>query len=312
MGKLCALFKVFGLSHIVYMLVGIAIAVVLVFAFRRFGESGQKWTGISLVSLAVLFSILDFVGKVGAVESVAEYLPLNAPHLFAYFCIYLEITKNSRWTKFGYFIVLPIAVSSLVFIPTEYTAYAETSLSVISFVCTNCMLITYSLLRLIWNDEWIEKKDIFNSISNFAIFLASVHIFNVILRFTALGVHANYWGTMGEGFDTVIGLIDKIIPVPFVNLIPLVAVVLGVDFLLILPFDLVKTKKERKNQYEELVALGNLKAQSKHRKAGHSQVLVRGDNKAMPSTPKSSSGYAHKDGFVSINKEVRVNKDTRE
>ena len=309
MGKLCALFKLFSLTHFVYIFLSVGIAVGLIFAFRRFEGNARKYAGIGLVAVAVLFALLDFVGKVSVVNNVAEYLPLNLCHIFAYICIYLEITKSSSWTKFAYLIMLPLSVISLLFMPNEYTAYGEASLSVISFIFMNAMIIAYSLLRLIWNDEYLENKDILNSTLNYAIIIAIAHILNVFFRFTTLGVHANYMGTMGENYDMIFGLMDKIIPIPFVNYIPLFAIIVGIEFLLIIPFGVMKTRQDRRNQYEEIVALGNLKAQSKLRKPGKSQVLIRSDEKASPSTPKSTTSHAHKDGFVSINKEINVNKN---
>ena len=128
------------------------------------------------------------------------------------------------------------------------------------------------------------------------------------MRFTTLGVHANYFGTMAEDYDVVIGWISSFIKIPFVNILPLLVVVLGVSFLMILPFDVLKTKKERKDQYEELVALGNMKAQLNSRNRGKSQVLVRSETKASPATPKKVNTETS-GGFVSVNKQIQTHKD---
>jgi len=81
--------------------------------------------------------------------------------------------------------------------------------------------------------------------------------------------------------------------------------------LLMLPFDLIRTKKDRKDQMEELVALGNLKAQQNHRKNGRalrSQILVNSEHKAKPLIEKNIQ-QQKSSGFVSVTKEVKVNKD---
>ena len=62
---------------------------------------------------------------------------------------------------------------------------------------------------------------------------------------------------------------------------------------------------------EELVALGNLKAQQEYRnsrKLRGSQVLLNSTEKAKPSTPKNVTNKTSS-GFVSVNKEVKVHKD---
>lgn len=309
MGRLCAMFKLFGVSHIVYLLLGLAVATVLVLTLRKLDSSKQKYAGVTIVSAMGLLVILDIVGTVSVVDNMWEHLPLNMYHILVYLAIYSEITKSSSWTKFGYFVALPIAFLQLFFVPNLYTTMSQTGISVISYFLLNGLLGTYSILRLIWNDEYVDKKDILNSTMNLGIILAIVHIINVILRFTVLGTDANYCGTMGENFDILIGFVDGLIPVPFVNILLLVAVLVGIEFLLLLPFDIVKTRKDRQNQYEELVALGNLKAQAKYRKSGSSQVLLNSKEKARPDTYKNSTSYAHRDGFVSINKEVNVNRD---
>ena len=63
---------------------------------------------------------------------------------------------------------------------------------------------------------------------------------------------------------------------------------------------------------EELVALGNLKAQQEYRKSGKksggSQILVNSAEKAKPATPKNVTNKTSS-GFVSVTKEVKVHKD---
>ena len=168
-----------------------------------------------------------------------------------------------------------------------------------------------------WLEDYLTKKDIFTSFLNYVIIVAFVHIFNIILRFTTLGVHANYFGTMGEEYDVINQMLSKLTEVifkqevPLVHQLPLFAVILGIEFLMILPFHIFKTKKDRKNQLEEIVALGNLKAQQNFRKTGSkgSQILVNSAEKARPSTPKKSTSDIFKSGFVSVNKQVQVNND---
>ena len=74
------------------------------------------------------------------------------------------------------------------------------------------------------------------------------------------------------------------IPVPFLHQLPIFALVIGIAFVLILPFDIFKTKKDRQSQMEELVALGNLKAQQEYRKSrgnrAGSHILLNSQQKA--------------------------------
>ena len=110
---------------------------------------------------------------------------------------------------------------------------------------------------------------------------------------------------------TLIAWLYTLIPVPLVCLLPLIALLVGVEFLLILPFDLIKTKKQKQSQIEELIALGNLKEQQEYRKkhkTSKSQILVRSATKATPQTQKNVR-HSSDDGFVATTKEVKVNKE---
>lgn len=309
MENLCATFQLFRVAHFAYIFMAIGIAVGLIFAFRKKSDDFCKWVGIVLVSLAGLFAVLDFVGKIFVVDNVFEHLPINPYHIFAYLCIFVEITKNASWTKFAYLIIVPVSALSLFFVPNIYKSMGMVSISVISYFLLNAILVAYSVLKILWTDEYLSKKDILSITMDFTIIVAIAHIINVFFRFTVIGTEANYFGTMGEEYDILIGLLSRLIPIPFVNIIPLIAVIVGIEFLLFLPFDIMKTKQDNREQLEEIVALGNLKAQARFRKNNKSQVLVRGENKARPEVQKTARSSAHKDGFVSINKEITVNKD---
>ena len=174
----------------------------------------------------------------------------------------------------------------------------------------NISLLSYALLNMLWLENGIEYKDILISTMDFVIIVAIVHIINVFLRFTAWGLHANYMGTMGEDYNLVIGALYKIIPVSFVELLPLIALLVGVQFLTVLPFVNSQNLKDRQEKLEELVALGNMKAQQEYRKKmkDKSQILLRSDEKATPGHTKNVSNRQNS-GFVSVTKEVKTNNE---
>lgn len=316
MNKMLSVFSLFGVGYFVYFLLVVAIVVTLVLTLRKANENVQKIAQISMISAIAFFVIMEFIGKMVGVKDirVGDNLPLEAIDVFAGISIYYFFSKRSSWKKFAYLIIAPISLYSIIFVPNIYMQMQTVSLGVISFYMLNAILIANAILCMMWNAEDLEKKDILNVSINFVIIVCIAHIVNVIFRFTTLGVHANYWGTMGEDFDMVIGWLSSLINIPLLNMLPLLALLVGVEFLLVLPFDLIKTKKEKQGQIEELIALGNLKEQQKFRekyKSGKSQILVRSEQKAMPKTQKDV-GNANKDGFVKTNKEIKVNLNTED
>lgn len=317
MNRLLSVFNMFGAEYFVYFVFAVGIIVALVFCLRNVNENTQKIAKISMVCAIGFFAVLEFVGKIISIKdiNIGDQLPLEIYDIFAFISIYYFFRKKEFGQKFSYLIAVPVCAYSIVFVPNVYVGMSTTSLAIISFYLLNSVIIANALLGMLWNAEDLEKKDILNVSINYIIIVCAMHILNVIFRFTTLGVHANYMGTMGENFDIVVNFLDSLIGVPLLCLLPLWAVLVGVEFLLVLPFDLVKTKKEKQSQIEELIALGNLKEQQKFRekyKNDRSQILVRGQQKAMPKTQKDVGKSVSKDGFVTTTKEVQVNNNTEE
>ena len=311
MDKLCVMFKLFGMSHWLLMLLAIVIAIVLVFVMRSYNGTKIKTTGWILVGVMLLLVVLEFVGRLIGGGDLFESLPLEPINVFVFLCLFVQIKNNLTWIKFGYFISLPVSALGLFIVPNYLTSMGAWSLGGIAYFLNIGVLAGYVILQLLWSEEYLSKKDILNCFVNYIIIISFIHILNVIFRFTTLGVHVNYMGTMGEEYDVFNKWLYSIIKIPFLHQLPIWAIIFGLGFLLNIPFDIFKTNKDRQAQMEELVALGNLKAQQNYRKSrrsGGSHVLVNSADKAKPSTPKNVVNKSSS-GFVSVNKEVQVHKD---
>ena len=98
-----------------------------------------------------------------------------------------------------------------------------------------------------------------------------------------------------------------------VVLLPLIAILIGIEFLIVIPFVNSQNLRDRQEKLEELVALGNMKAQQEYRQKmkSKSQILLRSENKASPENGKDISNKS-KSGFVSVTKEVKTNNQEEE
>ncbi len=312
------MFSLFSWVHFLYVFVAIGLPVGLFFVLRNFKTNKEQMLAERiLLGMALLFVILEYVGRIislGDKFNFFDNLPLNAFQVFLFVGIYAHFSRKIGWIKFDYLIVLPMSILSLIFVPNFYTTVSAFSLPIISYVLSNSMLITYSLMSLVYTRHDIEHKDILNSVVTYIIIVAIAHIVNVFLRFTAWGLNADYFGTMAENYDILIGLISKLIPVPFVVMLPVFALSVGLSYLAKLPFDVIKSGREKREQLEEIIALGNLKEQQKYRederanRKSKSQILVRSEEKAKPSTPKADKNINIKEGFVKANKDVAVDR----
>ena len=314
MDKICAIFKLFSLEHFVYMFFAIVVCASMVFVLRKM-KNKQKLIRTILVSLMGLFVLLEFVGRIVVLEDFAlfNHLPLNAIDVFFVISLIILIKNKSNWVKFCYLIAMPVSCLSIIFIPNFYTTIGASTLSTICFVLANVVFIIFSILNALWSEDDIYNKDAVDAIINFLIIVAVAHIINVFFRFTAWGLQADYFGTMAEGYNMYIGWISALIPVPFVCHLPLMALLVGVVYLLKIPFDVFKTKREHKEQMEELVALGNLKAQQKYRESkntGGSHILI---NKKNSDAPKSNNTAPNttQGSFIKTKREVKTDKQDK-
>lgn len=312
MGTLCA-FKLFSLGYFIYLLLGLGISFLLVFLLRKVSEKFRDIINIAMFVSLFVFIVLEYIGRIILIEDFDFFdnLPFNFYQVFAVYMLITYIRRNIKWLKFAYLIVLPISIFSLIFMPKFYVDYSAFSVSLIAYVFIHVVLISMSALNILWEECELNKRDVIETNMIFVIMAGSIHIVNIFLRFTFIGVHSNLAGTMGEKYDLVIELLSTLIPVPFVFMLPIFVIVIGISFLLVIPFDLIQHKKQKQSEIEELIALGNLKKQQEYRKKNSkssSQIYLNSATKAKPSGDKGVTNKT-KTGFVAQNKEIQVNKD---
>ena len=312
MDKLLIL-KLFSLEYFVYLLLALAIILAMVMFFRNLDEEKQTKLKVLLIAVMGIFIILEYIGRVVALEKfvLCDQLPIESYHIFFVISLIMIIKKSMRWQRFAYLIMLPISAFSILFPSVQYLVSPAFSLQVISYMIANISIFALSLMCTIWQPKEVEFKDIFIASTDFAIIIGVVHIINVFLRFTAWGLHANYFGTMGEDYNEVIGFLFDIIPVSFVCIIPLLALLVGLEFLMVFPIHKNQALQDRREKLEELVALGNMKAQQEYRQEkmkNKSQILLRSETKAIPEQSKNVTNKSTS-GFVSSVKEVKTNNE---
>ena len=314
MENLCALFKMYGLPHWIYLFVSVAVILTLVLTLRKQDKKFRFYFSKGIIGACALFVILEFVGRIISGADFMDSLPINPWTAFVIIAIIVEIKQSQSWMKFGYLISLPVCVVALFIVPNYYSTLNASNIAIVSYFMINMLIPAYALLKFFWEVGEVDMKDILNSSINYVIMIAVVHIFNVIARFATLNVHSNYFGTMGEDYDVIVKLLYGWIPVPLVHILPLLAILVGIEFLLFLPFNIINSRKEKKAHIEELVALGNLKAQQEARKNSKnspSQILIRSEEKAKPIKEKNVT-QKKSEGFLSVQKEVQVNRENKE
>jgi len=142
MGNLCV-FKLFGVAHIIYILLSAGIVLGLFFALKKVSERGRFIANICMFSALAFFILLEFIGRIIICKNYNFFdnLPINFYQIFAVMMIIGFLRKKDKWIKFAYLVTLPVAVFSLIFIPKFYTDYSSFSVSLISFVFSHALLI---------------------------------------------------------------------------------------------------------------------------------------------------------------------------
>lgn len=325
------MYRMFGWEYFLQLFLSIGIVVSAVYFLRKLNDKSRKIAQISIISAIGFFLILEYVGRIIMISNfkLGNELPFNTFQIFSFLSIVAFFFKGPYLRKFAYLIIVPVSAYGLLFVPELYCQGGGFSLAVISYVLVNVGLIVNGILDMLWNDDGLRKKDISDAIITFVFILAIVHVINVILRVSGLGTHANYFGTMGDGYDLVVGWLHSLftnwllpivpvgesaVAVPFLCLLPLLAVLVGVMFAMVVPFEMLESRKKRQENIEELIALGNMKKQQEMReksKKHKSQVLVKSEIKARPEVQKRVVNKSDS-GFVATTKEIQVNKDNSE
>jgi len=314
------MYKIFGWQYFLQLFLVIGIVVALVFTLRKLEDKPRKIAKISLISALGLFVILEYIGRILMISDfrLGNQLPLNSHQVFVFIAVMAYFLNRPSMRKFAYLVIVPICAYGLIFVPEVYSLGTAFSLSVISYNLINAILIANAILDMIWSEDELRKKDVGDTIITFVFMIAIIHVINVIFRFTGLGIHANYFGTMGDGYDLVIGWLHSLMPVaentvavPLLCILPLVAVLIGFMFVLVIPFEMEQSRRKRQENIEELIALGNMKKQQEMREKSRkpkSQILVKSEHKAKPQVQKNVVNKTDS-GFVTTNKEIQVHKD---
>jgi len=315
MGKLLSTFKMFSFGYFVYVIVALGLVVGAFFACRNLKKDKQKLVSICLIIGAVFFVVLEYLGRILAGKFNIFYnLPIELFHIMTFSIIITYKSNNAAWARFLYFITIPVTIYSLIFMPELYFKGSGISLLIIGYVLNIVCVLTFSVLTIYWNNLYIEKKDLIGVNITYVMIISSLHLINVYLRFPGWGTVANYAGTMGESYDVIIGLLFKIIPIPFVCILPLLVFLIGIQVLMVIPFDILRKKKAKQQEYDELIALGNAKAQEEAMlKDGpvQSKIIIRSEKKASPKQPKTVKSE-NNDSFLKTNKQVQTNDESQE
>lgn len=325
------MYRMFGWEYFLQLFLAVGIIVAMVYFLRKFQDKPRRIAQISLISALGFFLILEYVGRVVMISNfkIGNELPFNIHQIFTFISIIAFFMDGTYLKKFAYLVIVPVSVYGILFVPEIYCQGGGFSLAIISYILLNSVLVSNALLNMFWSEDGLRKKDISDAIVTFVFILAIVHVINVILRVSGIGTHANYFGTMGDSYDMVIGWLHSLftnwlmpivpvgessVAVPFLCLLPLIAILVGVMFVMVIPFEMMEYRKKRQENIEELIALGNMKKQQEMReqsKKPKSQVLVRSETKAKPEVQKKVVNKSDS-GFVATTKEIQVNKDNSE
>lgn len=318
MERLCALYSMFSLSYFVYLAMAVAIVLGVVFACKNLRDNAKKVCSIVLVSLIVIFAILEYLGRIISLKefNIFYNLPVELVHVLTYVCVITLITNSSGWSKFLYIVALPLSIYSLLIVPNFYASQESFSLITIGYVFSFVFIIAYSLVNIVWKDVSVRLGDVLNSNITYLIFFASVHLINVFLRFSGWATEVNIMGTMGEEYDVVIAFIYNLIPYGFICNLPLIAIIIGIQCVMVMPFVMSENRKIKQEKINELIALGNAKAQQEASNEGkgdiRSQIIVKSEKKAMPDTPKKVNEQNSQGEFLNTNRVIQINHDVHE
>lgn len=192
--------------------------------------------------LVMAFTFEEFV--------ILNELPLHLCNLNLILMPLTICIKNQKFRDFffGYFFFVGgiAALCGILFYDSVFTGRSTLSYAVLIYFIYHSTLfvlpyifVGLGLYKPKINDAWKAMVVLVS--------LAFVmHILNLILRATGACSISNYFYTMGMPENPVLGLLQKLIPIPFLYMLPIVPILYGIDVLIALPFYYKEKRQKEK------------------------------------------------------------------
>jgi len=222
-----------GSAHLLMVISSFIIGFILFFVVRKSNEKVQNIIiGISIVVcvIGIFFlhgthygTALDFKNLLVQMFQVCNFNLILLP-----FCLF---KRNELARQYLFFFSMPMALSTFVSYPSDIEGSMWYSIVCLTFWINHYLIVMIPLMMLATKRFKPRKEYIFKVIICVFMYFLAAFIANYILNdFSIVGPH-NHSYTMGAGGIMLLKPMYKLMPIPFIYLLPLLPMLLLLYFL---------------------------------------------------------------------------------
>lgn len=235
-----------GTPHIIMLICSIILLGLLMFIVSRVSHKVQCimiHSAILVCMLGILFLHLTHYGTTFDFENlfVQMFQVCNFNLILLPLCL---IKKNELARQYLFFFSMPAAASTFFSYPSDVSGSMWYSIITLNFWLNHFLIVAIALMMVA--SKWLKpgRKYVLKvCLCIFAYFMIAFCANYILNGFSITGPH-NHSYTMGPGGILALKPLYKLIPIPFIYLIPTLPIIGGIFYLVALIFEKIFNKKE--------------------------------------------------------------------
>ena len=219
----------FNATHFLFLGIALVLFLGLFFSLKKIPEnSKRKFLLYFSVANTLIFVVYKILETTVFGKTIESSIPLHLCNIMIFLMPFAFCFEKSWLRSIMFYISIPGCVLALLFMDGWYVGVPISNGSLWLYFIVHINLFVTSLLMVCLG---LYKPKMSHAILNGIIIFAFAglsHVVNVIFRATNLVGNSNYFYTFGSKGNIAINFFYKLIPIPLVFQIPLLALAFGV------------------------------------------------------------------------------------
>ena len=234
-------------THILMLLAAPIIFCIFYFSLRNRTEKTKR---VVLLCLAIFNALIYIAYKIVMaftfdVFIILKELPLHLCNLNLILIPLAILTNNKLLMSYLYYVGLLAAFAGIMFFDSVFLGKNVFSFVVLVYFIYHAILLVFPLLLVSLKLFTPSLSYVWKALVVLVSLALIMHLVNLLFIHTGWCVEANYFYTMGMPDNPVLGMLMKLIPIPFLYYLPVAPVLYGFDVLITLPQILIEKRKNK-------------------------------------------------------------------
>ena len=234
-------------THILMLLAAPIIFCIFYFSLRNRTEKTKR---VVLLCLAIFNALIYIAYKIVMaftfdVFIILKELPLHLCNLNLILIPLAILTNNKLLMSYLYYVGLLAAFAGIMFFDSVFLGKNVFSFVVLVYFIYHAILLVFPLLLVSLKLFTPSLSYVWKALVVLVSLALIMHLVNLLFIHTGWCVEANYFYTMGMPDNPVLGMLMKLIPIPFLYYLPVAPVLYSFDVLITLPQILIEKRKNK-------------------------------------------------------------------